>query len=271
MDADALDQFHAMRDHEMQAWTFHRSTARWRFNAAGGQSPPPSPGREHPLSGWTPLPAPAVSATTLAAAISDRVSCRAFEPDPVSLTHAATILHGAYGVLGRSRGLTMEQVDRPIPSGGGLYPLECTLLVRAVSGLSPGVHHFVPAAGGLEQLRDGVLPQPFLTYLFMGQPWVADAALVLVVSAVTGRSMVKYGDRGYRYVLLEAGHLVQNVNLVAAALGLGSVNIGGFYDDELAALIRVDAEIEVPLYATAVGWPVHPGDRMRMRAPDRAL
>ena len=270
MDAEAIEPVHRMREHETQAWTFHRSTARWLFNVAGGHSPQPRPGREHPGSGWTPLPEPAALSASLTEAIGDRVSCRAFGPGPVPLAQLAAVLQHTYGLEGRSEDGELELVDRPVPSAGGLYPLEVTLLVRAVEGLDPGVHHYVPAAGGLEKLRDGPLPPTFLTYLFMGQPWVAEAGVVLVVSVVTGRSMVKYGDRGYRYLLLEAGHLVQNVNLVATALGLGSVNIGGFYDDELAALIRVDPEVEIPLYASALGRPLHPGDRMASRALDRS-
>jgi SagB-type dehydrogenase family enzyme len=69
------------------------------------------------------------------------------------------------------------------------------------------------------------------------------------------RSLCKYGDRGYRYVLFEAGHCVQNVNLVAAALGLGTCNAGGFFDDELGGLLTLDIERELPLYAVAIGHP----------------
>ncbi|MDQ7992261.1 MAG: SagB family peptide dehydrogenase, partial [Propionicimonas sp.] len=172
----------------------------------------------------------------------------------------------AYGVGGRSAagGFTMD--DRPVPSGGGLYPLELSLLVRRVDGLVAGVHHYVPAVHGLELVREVALPEAFVTYLFMGQHWVARAAAVFVVSFVPGRSLVKYGDRGYRYALLEAGHLVQNLNLAAAALGLGAVNLGGFYDDELAGLLRIDPETEICLYASACGRPAHPGDRMASRA-----
>ena len=96
--------------------------------------------------------------------------------------------------------------------------------------------------------------------------FLTSAAVVVVVSFVPGRSLVKYGDRGYRYALLEAGHLVQNLNLAAVALGIGTVNLGGFYDDELAGLLRIDPETEICLYASACGRPARPGDRMASRA-----
>ena len=250
------------------AWTYHRATARWLFNAsAGGESPPVRPGREDGGLPWTPLPEGAPLQSSLADTLRARVSCRCFAAEPLTLAQVATVLRASYGSDNRS-GPVMQ--DRPPPSGGGLYPLEVTLLVRAVDGLEPGVYHYVPAADGLEQVQQLVLPRPFLTYLFMGQPWVAEAAVVVVLSFAGGRSLTKYGDRGYRYALLEAGHTMQNLNLAVAALGLGVVNLGGFYDDELAVLCGIDVDQELPLYCCALGRPAaDPSDRMAMRALER--
>ena len=250
------------------AWTYHRATARWLFNASsGGESPPVVPGREDGVLPWTPLPAGPALGVRLDEALSGRVSCRRFLADAVPLETLSALLLAGYGVERRS-GPVMQ--DRPVPSGGGLYPLELTLLVRAVSGLDAGVYHYVPAAHGLELVRAVELPRAFLAYLFMGQPWVAEAALVCVISFAGGRSLPKYGDRGYRYALLEAGHVMQNLNLAASALGVGCVNLGGFYDDELATLAGIDIEHEIPLYCSALGLPdAEPSDRMDMRALDR--
>lgn len=244
------------------AWSYHRDTARWLFNMGSATSPPVLVGREHGSLPWTPLPAPAPFRLGLDRAIQQRISCRAFTDQPLSLAELAALLHHGYGVE-RHSGPAMQ--DRPAPSGGGLYPLELSLLVRAVAGLEPGVYHYVPAANGLERLREGALPPELLTYLFMGQPWVADAAAVLVISLAGGRSLTKYGDRGYRYALLEAGHVMQNLNLVAVALGLGSVNLGGFFDDELGGLLRLDSEREICLYGCALGRPAPTAGRMALR------
>lgn len=250
------------------AWSYHRATARWLFNASsGGESPPVVPGREDGALPWTALPPPGAIGVSLDEAMRTRVSCRRFRRRPIPLLELSTLLALGYGVDRRS-GEVMQ--DRPVPSGGGLYPLEVTLLVRAVEGIVPGVHHYVPATHGLELVRAIELPRAFLTYLFMGQPWVAEAALIAVVSFVGERSLTKYGDRGYRYALFEAGHLMQNLNLAASALGLGCVNLGGFYDDELATLAGIDVEREFPLYCTAIGAPdAEPSDRMAMRALER--
>jgi SagB-type dehydrogenase family enzyme len=250
------------------AWTYHRSTARWLFNASGGgESPPVVPGREDGSLPWIPLPPPAPLDTSLDAALQARVSCRRFRSDPLPAQALSTLLHAAYGAEAHDG---RPMLDRPVPSGGGLYPLELSLLVRSVEGLTMGVYHHVPASDGLEQVRAIDLPPSFLTYLFMGQPWVAEASLICVISLFGERSLTKYGDRGYRYALFEAGHVMQNLNLAAGALGLGSVNLGGFYDDELAALAGIDPEHEVPLYCTAIGVPdADRSDRMAMRALER--
>jgi SagB-type dehydrogenase family enzyme len=250
------------------AWAFHRGTARWAFNTPTVASPVPLPGREDPTARWVELPAPLPLTRSLGEVLVGRVSSRAFTSEAIGLPALSTTLHAAYGVLGRRVGGGVELIERPVPSAGGLYPLEISLLVRAVEDLEPGVYHYVPLAGGLEQVRAGQLPYELVSYLFMGQPWVAQAAVVLVLSAVTDRSLTKYGDRGYRYLLAEAGHVAQNLALVATALGLGAVSVGGFFDDELGGLLGLDEEREVPLYAAALGRPAT-DDRLLLRAiPD---
>lgn len=253
----------AFRIGQPTAWTFHRGTARWSFSAPPADAGHFSAGREHPRAPWTPLPPGIEPTASLSAAVAERVSCRAFTEAPLSLAQLGTLCRLGYGVTARS-GPFAEHPDRPVPSGGGLYPLELNVMVRAVSGLRPGVHHFVPAADGLEEISQTPLPAPIVSYLFMGQRWAADAAAIVVLSAVTARSLGKYGDRGYRYLLFEAGHVMQNINLAATAIGLGAVNLGGFFDDDLADLLGIDGEFEIPLYATAVGIPACT-DRMELR------
>jgi SagB-type dehydrogenase family enzyme len=86
----------------------------------------------------------------------------------------------------------------------------------------------------------------------------AGAAAVIVVSAVFWRSRFKYGLRGYRFVLLEAGHVAQNILLAAAALGLAAVPLGGFYDRRVDELLGVNGVDESALYLLCVGLPEQP-------------
>ncbi len=254
------------RDGQPIAWTFHRATCRWLHNVIEPpESRAPMASHEDLDAPLTRLPEPAPLDTGLGSLLRDRVSCRVYSSDPIPLRDLGTLLWAAYGSTGRAEFGPLEVTERPVPSGGGLYPLEVYVLARSVRDLAAGVYHYVPVHHGLERLRDEPLPRTFQTYLFMGQHWATDAAAVVVITGVPGRSLWKYGDRGYRYMLLEAGHAMQNLNLAAIGRGLGSCNLGGFFDDELAAVVRADIEGEFPLYAAAVGTPATP-DRLEQRS-----
>ncbi len=250
------------------AWMYHRGSTRSAFDTADAPVRRPGPGREDPRAPWFPLPPGVPVGASLADLVRERVSCRAFRDQPISLAELATLLRAGYGITGVTDGGPLQIADRPVPSAGGLYPLEVGVLVRSVAGLPAGIYHYVPFADGLEQVREQAVPPPRVSSLFLGQPWAAEAAVVLLLSAVCERSLSRYGDRGYRYLLLEAGHVAQNMVLAATGLRLGAVNLGGFLDDELSALLRVDTDEEIVLYGTAVGRPV-PGNRLTQRAIDR--
>ena len=252
------------------AWHFHQNTMRWPHNTLvpGAEAAvPAAPYKEYLSAPLIALPTPQLPVTSLADAIAGRASCRRFTDAPVTREQISTVLYAAYGVLGRYRYETQEFPERPVPSGGGLYPLELYLLARSIQGLDSGLYHYTPVSHALEQLAGSLPPTFFTADLFLGQDYAADAGLVIVFTGRTERTMKKYEDRGYRYLLLEAGHAAQNVNLVTAALGLGAVNLGGFFDAFVAALLQLDLDVEVPLYAIALGCPDRTFDRVGLRPP----
>lgn len=257
------------RDAQRTAWTFHRATCRWTYNALSPEThmQVPGPPEEHDDAPYRKLPPARVPAVPLGTLLQERRTCRRFAGRSMELEQLATIAWAGYGATGMEPvggAGSLEVALRTVPSPGGLYPLELWFVVSRVDGLTPGFYHYQPVLHGLELIRDAGLPRSFTTYLFMGQPYVADAAVVAVLSAVPGRSLEKYSDRGYRYLLLEAGHAMQNLNLAAQAVGLGSCNLGGFYDDELATLFHMDPERQFPLYASAVGIPDPEGGNLRL-------
>lgn len=252
-------------DEHPLSWTFHRATSRWAFNSlAPSDDCVPTPGREDPSRRWLALPRALPPAASLAAALAERRSCRDFSTRDLTLADMASLCALGFGIKGYSRLGAHELPERTFPSGGGLYPLELSLLVRAVAGCDPGVYHYVPVTHGLEHVRDGALPRDLLQYLFMGQPYAADAAVVFVLSAVFDRNLRKYGARGYRYLLMEAGHVGQNLSLLAAGMGLGACCLGGFFDVELSSLLRLDLAEEGAVYAIAVGHPRENGDAPKL-------
>jgi SagB-type dehydrogenase family enzyme len=251
------------------AWSFHRNTCRWPHNmlSAPDGSSPVAYFKEYLSTDPIRLPEPIALSCTLQDCINARVSCRQFSDQPMNLSQLSTVANAAYGIKGRSYYDGCELLERPVPSGGGLYPLELYFVVRNVEKIDPGVYHYAPLVHGLETVRTLEVPRQLLGEAFLWQPYVGDASVIVLYAAVLERSLWKYTDRGYRYVLFESGHAAQNVNLVAESLGLGSLNLGGFFDDQIAALLDIDSDEEVPLYGTALGIPAH-GDRSVIRRPE---
>jgi SagB-type dehydrogenase family enzyme len=166
----------------------------------------------------------------------------------------STLLNSAYGVGPAIEVDGFRLLERPIPSAGARYPLEIYLLVQTIDDIDPGTYHYDPVGQALQYRGPAVEPAR-VAELFLGQPWLERASAVIVLTAVLNRTLDRYGDRGYRYVLIEAGHLGQNLNLVATGLGLGSLDLGGFFDAALADRLCLSGGEEVPIYAIAVGMP----------------
>jgi len=198
------------------------------------------------------LPQSARLEMPLETALASRRSVRAFEPGGFRLPELAALLRAAYGVTGELAESEGTQPLRAAPSGGALYPLELTVAALDVGGLTPGLYHYDPLADALEVVRLGRPPVAATTPF---AETAGQAAAVVLVSGMFWRSRFKYGLRGYRFVLLEAGHLAQNVLLAATALGLGAVALGGFYDRRADELIGVNGVDESTLYLICVGRP----------------
>jgi SagB-type dehydrogenase family enzyme len=239
------------------AWSFHRNSSRWPHNMLSpeGTRQETPPFKELVDLPVVPLPPPLAPRQELGEAIRGRFSCRRFTNEDVALQDAATILYWGYGKLGICHPFGTELVNRPVPSGGGLYPLEQYIIAQRIGGLAPGIYHYNVLGHFLECVDEGAMPTKMLSDLFLCQPYVAQSAFVLVLTAVFERSLWKYRDRGYRYLLFEAGHVAQNFNLVATTLGLGSLNLGGFFDADVVGILKLDVEEEAPLYAVAFGKP----------------
>lgn len=139
---------------------------------------------------------------------------------------------------------------RRTPSGGALYPLELYLLARRVDGLAPGVYHVDPFDRALELLDER---EPVLAQALVDPAIGENAAALFVVTGMFWRSRCKYGLRGYRFTLLEAGHLVQALTLLATAAGIDALPLGGFYDAALDRLVQADGVNESVVYAVAAG------------------
>jgi SagB-type dehydrogenase family enzyme len=198
------------------------------------------------------LPSPSPGDATLATAIADRRSRHDYGVRPLDLLELATLLHAAYGV---TEPAGPHQALRTAPSGGALYPLELYVVCQRIEKIESGLYHYDPIRHVLEQLRQPVSAER-LAGLTPYEELVLPSAAVIVLTALFWRSRFKYGQRAYRFTLLEAGHAAQNLLLTAAALGLRAQPVGGFYDRRVDELVGVDGLHEASLYLL----PVASGD-----------
>ncbi len=186
------------------------------------------------------------SGFSLERALSERRSIRDFGKAALTQEEVSQLLWAAQGITSRD-GL------RTAPSAGALYPLELYLVVGMVRDLDPGIYKYAPAGHKLMKIIAGDQRHQ-LASAAHGQDAVADAAAVLVFTAVERRTTRKYGSRGVRYVHIEIGHASQNVFLQATALGLRTVVVGAFEDGAVGELLHLP-EGEAPLYLMPLGRP----------------
>lgn len=202
------------------------------------------------LIGWASpqvfeLPQPRLKGTmSLEEALAKRRSVRSFREGPLKLSELSQLLWAMQGITD-PRGL------RTAPSAGATYPLEIYVVVGEVHGLNAGVYHYVPERHRLELVAEGDKRQALFEAGLRQAP-LKEAPVVVVITAEYNRTVRRYGERGIRYVHMEAGHVAQNLCLQAVTLGLGTVPIGAFEDERVSAVLRLE-ETRKPLYLIPVG------------------
>jgi SagB-type dehydrogenase family enzyme len=202
------------------------------------------------------LPPPEFPDVPIGEAIRRRRSNRDFGTDPIPLASLSTLLHAAYGVTGHSN--LEGQRFRTVPSGGGLYPLEIYPVVRNVEGVEPGLYHYDPLRHVLEQIRAEEVDERLRDVLFVPS-WLPDiggtCGVALFMLGVFWRTRFKYALRGFRFTLIEAGHVGQNVLLTAGTLGLAGFSNGGYWDHRVDDYLGADGVNESVVYSVILGTP----------------
>lgn len=199
------------------------------------------------------LPPAALPDVSFADTVRNRRSGRVFAAEALPLGELGTMLHTAYGVTHFSAlpGGRRGQPLRAVPSGGALYPLELYVLAQRVDGLDSGLYHYDPWRHVLECLPTRAAhPAADLTaYPELLEP----AGALILITAMFWRTRFKYALRGYRFALLEAGHVGQNLTLAATALKVAALPVGGIYDRRVEEVLGVDGVNESVVYVFAVG------------------
>jgi SagB-type dehydrogenase family enzyme len=191
--------------------------------------------------------------------LDTRRSVRAYNADiPMTGKQLAFMLYTAFGVQGL-RGKDGEGSIRPAPSGGARHAFELYAAVQNVEGLKPGLYRYVPMAnvGSKAVVVESLGPieshKETINNALAKQKWATDAAIVLFVTCLPYKAEWRYGEMAHRVVLIDLGHLGQNVVLSAVALGLGSCCMAAFDQKACDVTLKVDGNDEFTVYAIAVG------------------
>jgi len=185
--------------------------------------------------------------------LQKRKSTRKFsQTKTISLEDLSAILFHSAGINRNIDNLSKSQ--RSYPSGGARYPLELYVVSSKVDGLEKGLYHYSVERHGLEKLADETINKGFREEVYS---WTKDAAVLIIITAVFNRNFMKYGDYGYKIMLMEAGHLAQNIQLVSENQLLSYCSFVGFDEERIDTLIDIGKKRdEFSLYITAIGQRV---------------
>lgn len=180
--------------------------------------------------------------------LARRRSVRRYITPPLTMGELSQLLWATQGVTAEVNQFAL----RNAPSAGALYPVETYLIINQVEDVGSGLYHYEVGAHQLAQLKEGNLGR-LVAAAALGQSLLERADVVFVWSAVLPRAKWKYKQRAYRYIYLDAGHIAQNLALAAVSLGLGTCQVGAFFDEEMNHLLELDGEVETVIYLSAVG------------------
>ncbi|MHC4457606.1 MAG: SagB/ThcOx family dehydrogenase [Planctomycetota bacterium] len=204
--------------------------------------------KSYPESKKIDLPKPDHHGMTVEETIKKRRSIRDYSTKAMSLAQLSQLLFAAQGITGKTYGHPL----RSAPSAGALYPFEVYAVVNNVKDLPQGIYHYSVLDHALKLVKVGDFRKQIID-AGLEQEMLGAANVTFVLSAIFDRVRHKYGERGYRYTYIEAGHISQNLYLQSVSLGLGSVCVGAFLDERVNRLIEVDGRKEAAVYIHAVG------------------
>lgn len=220
---------------------------------AGGPGPRarPEPYKQYPQKPKIELPAfDPPRPMSLDQTLRQRKSVREFKPEPVTIGQLSYLLWASTGIQRTEHGYQF----RTAPSAGALYPIETYIVANNVQDLHSGLYHYAIRTHQLEQLSLGDFHRQ-IAAAALGQDMCATAGAVFVWSAVFERCKWKYGQRAYRYIYLDAGHIAENLALAAVSLGLGSCEVGALYDDQVNKIFDLDGAQESVICMAVVASP----------------
>ena len=191
-----------------------------------------------------------IKTETLNYALQNRKSIRDFSEKPLSKEQLSYLIWASTGINRKERGFEY----RTAPSAGALYPIETYIIINNVEKITQGVYHYNIKHHYLEEIKKGDF-RSNITKAALDQSMCYHSAAVFIWTAIFNRSKCKYGQRAYRYIYLDAGHIAENLALSATSINLGTCQIAALYDDEVNLIIDIDGITESTIYLSVVGIP----------------
>ncbi len=211
-----------------------------------------APPLETPCKGER-IPLPNVDLSTyrmaFADAASQRRSVRRFADAPISTKELSYLLTMTQGVQNASEKHTL----RFVPSAGARHAFDTYAFVQRVDGLKPGLYRYLALEHALVLLETEDALFARLERACLGQKMVSQAPLTMVWVADIYRMAYRYGERGMRYMHLDAGHVCQNLYLAAETINAGTCAVAAFDDDAMNALLKLDDKTHFTIYLAPVG------------------
>ena len=182
--------------------------------------------------------------------MEQRRTLRAYAAQPLTLDELSWLLWATQGV---QRVISRPSTLRVVPSAGARHAVETLVLANRVAGVAPGLYRF--AAGEHKLVERDVSPgiAGRVATAAAEQEFMAEKRGRLHLGGLLARMYWRYGERGDRYLFLDAGHVCQNLYLAAEAIGCGACAVGAFHDDLLSETLGLDREQQFVTYMATVG------------------
>jgi len=191
--------------------------------------------------------------TGLSQIIEQRKSLRKYSTEALSKDELSYLLWATSWAKDFRSNEKIEITLRNVPSAGARHPFETYLQINRVAGIKPGLYYYHPIKHCLVMLQEGEEISAKVHEGCFHQEMLRTAAVNFIWTAVPYRTVWRYGQRGYRYLYLDAGHVGQNLHLATEAIGSGACMIGAFLDELMNDCIGCDGNSEFVIYIGTVG------------------
>lgn len=186
----------------------------------------------------------------LSDAINQRSSIRTYSNSPLSLEELSYVLWCMQGV---KEVINRPATSRTVPSAGARHCFELFFLVNNVEGLRPGLYRFLAIDHKIQRVNEEQDIAERITQACLNQRFILTSSVTFVLTAVRYRMMWRYTERGYRYMHLDAGHVMQNLYLCAEEISSGVCAIAAFNDDKLNTELGIDGVEQFAIYIGTIG------------------